>query len=45
MVPIIGNYVNTQDTHHKRKTFKEEYLDLLQEFDVEYDDRYLFDFF
>jgi len=45
LVPVIGNYVDTQNTHHQRRTFKEEYLDLLREFDVEYDDRYLFDFF
>ena len=44
-VQEIGKYVDNQKEHHKKKTFREEYLDLLREFDVEYDDRYLFEFF
>ena len=45
LIPVIGKYVDNQKEHHKKKTFREEYLDLLREFDVEYDDRYLFEFF
>jgi len=36
-------YINNQEEHHKRISFKEEYLELLQEFDVEFNERYLFD--
>ena len=38
----VVKYVNNQKEHHKRKTFKEEYLDFLEKFSVEYDDKYLF---
>ena len=36
-------YINNQEQHHQKKTFKDEYLDLLQKFNVEYDEKYLFD--
>lgn len=36
-------YINNQEQHHKRKTFKEEYLEFLQNFNVDYDEKYLFD--
>ena len=41
----LGNYINNQPQHHKKRGFKEEYLELLREFEVDYDERYLFDFF
>ena len=36
-------YINNQEQHHRIKTFKTEYVDLLQKFNVEYDDKYLFE--
>lgn len=39
----VVNYILKQDEHHKIKTFRDEYLDMLRKFEVEYDDRYLFD--
>jgi len=33
----------SQKEHHKKQTFKEEYLEFLNKFEIEYDDRYLFD--
>jgi putative transposase len=36
-------YINNQEQHHKRKTFKDEYIDLLQKFNVEYNEKYLFE--
>ncbi len=41
----IINYINNQEEHHKKASFKEEYLNILKKFDVEYNDEYLFDFF
>ena len=38
---IIQNIINQTD-HHKRKTFSEEYYELLQEFEVDFDDRFIF---
>jgi putative transposase len=33
-----------QEAHHQKKTFKQEYLKLLQKFEVEFEEKYLFDF-
>jgi putative transposase len=41
-VPNVINYIINQEIHHKHKTFSEEYLDLLNEFEIDYDDQYLF---
>jgi REP element-mobilizing transposase RayT len=39
---VIG-YIMRQKEHHKKQSFKEEYLELLKRFDVKYEDRYLFE--
>ena len=41
--PAVINYINNQPEHHRIKTFKEEYLALLAEFDIDYYEKYLFD--
>ncbi len=41
-VDTIYKYVQNQEEHHKAQTFREEYLDLLKEFKVEYDEQYIF---
>ncbi|HUR65565.1 MAG TPA: IS200/IS605 family transposase [Chitinophagaceae bacterium] len=41
-VPDLIRYIQNQETHHKRQAFVEEYRLLLKNFEVEYDDRYLF---
>lgn len=38
----IYNYVKNQEAHHQKKSFKVEYLELLKEFEVPFDDQYLF---
>ena len=35
-------YIMNQKEHHKKKTFKEEYINLLKEYKIEFDERYLF---
>ena len=30
---------------HKKKTFREEYIDFLNKFEIEYDEKYLFEFY
>ena len=40
----VCKYIENQEEHHKKRSFKAEYLDFLKKFDVEYDDQYLFDF-
>ena len=36
-------YVNNQESHHQKQTFKEEYIDLLEKFEIDYEHQYLFD--
>ncbi len=39
----VIKYILNQKEHHKKKTFKEEYIEFLQKFSVEYKDEYLFE--
>jgi putative transposase len=39
----VYNYILNQEEHHRKKTFKEEYIDFLKKFNIEYDNKYLFD--
>jgi REP element-mobilizing transposase RayT len=39
---VIG-YIMKQKEHHKKQTFKDEYLSFLKSFDVEYKEEYVFD--
>ena len=39
----IIQYIDRQEEHHRKKTFREEYLSLLEKFHVEYDPRYVFE--
>ena len=41
-VPIVVSYIMNQEEHHRKKSFREEYLALLKENDIEYDERYIF---
>ena len=38
----VVNYIKNQERHHIRKTFREEYLEILKRFNVNYDERYVF---
>lgn len=42
-IGAVYNYILHQEEHHRKKSFKEEYLDFLKEFKVEYNEKYLFD--
>ena len=39
----VIHYIKSQEEHHKRASFKEEYLKLLEKYEVDYDPDYLFD--
>jgi len=41
VIPVV-NYILNQEEHHKKRTFLEEYKDLLDEFNIDYDERYIF---
>jgi putative transposase len=38
----VINYIQNQESHHKKETFREEYLKFLKVFEIEYDERYIF---
>lgn len=38
---VLSNYVKNQREHHRAKTFKEEYIELLKEHGIEFDEKYL----
>ena len=38
----VIRYIQNQQKHHARKTFREEYIQLLEKFGVVYDKRYIF---
>jgi putative transposase len=40
----IVRYIQNQEKHHSRRTFKNEYLSLLRKFDIRFQDKYVFDF-
>ena len=41
-LPIVVRYIQNQERHHARKSFREEYLQMLEKFDVPHDERYIF---
>ena len=45
MLNTVVKYVLNQEEHHKRKTFREEYLDVLKKNEIEFKNEYVFEFF
>lgn len=41
-VPKVIQYIKNQEEHHKKKNFIDEYKDLPREFEIEYDERFIF---
>jgi REP element-mobilizing transposase RayT len=39
----VIKYIENQEEHHKRKDYRQEYLEMLEKFGVEYDLQYVFD--
>ncbi len=42
-VPKVIRYIQNQEEHHRMKNFTEEYLDFLNAFEIEYDERFIFE--
>jgi REP element-mobilizing transposase RayT len=40
-VPKTISYINNQKEHHRKKTFQEEFLELLEKHGIEYDQRFV----
>ncbi len=41
-ISVVADYIATQETHHQKKTFLEEYREFLHKFGIEFDEQYLF---
>ncbi len=44
-IDAVAKYILNQEIHHQKKTFKQEYHQLLQKFEIPFEEKYLFDFF
>ena len=42
-VDIVRKYIENQEEHHKRVTFQDEYREFLGKYDIEYDEKYVWD--
>ena len=40
-VEVVGKYIENQKEHHKTETFQDEYVKLLREYNVDFDEKYL----
>ena len=43
-ISSVANYIANQEAHHQKKTFKNEYRQLLEKFEIPFEERFLFDF-
>jgi len=41
-IDSVVKYIQNQRDHHKKKTFRQEYVEFLKQFDVPYDERFIF---
>lgn len=42
-VDSVIKYILNQEEHHSKKTFREEYLELMEKFEIAYDPKYVFE--
>ena len=43
-IPVVTRYVIDQETHHRKQTFKEEFIRILKRHRVAYDERYIWNY-
>lgn len=42
-VETVYQYILNQEEHHRKRTFREEYIDFLKKFQIDHDEKYLFE--
>ena len=42
-IEVVSKYIDEQKENHKKRTFQEEFLAFLKKYNVEYDERYIWD--
>jgi len=43
-IGAVCDYIKNQELHHQKRTFREEYQELLKKFEIPYEEKYLFSF-
>ncbi len=41
-VPVVKKYIQNQEEHHRKRNFEQEFVALLRNCGIQYDDRYVF---
>lgn len=44
-IDLVAKYILSQEEHHKKRTLREEYLEILEKNEVQFKDEYVFEFF
>ena len=44
-IDVVVKYILDQANHHQKRTFREEYLDFLKKFEIDYEEQYLFEWY
>jgi putative transposase len=42
-IPAVRDYIATQEEHHRRMSFQDEFRQLLTKYEIEFDERYVWD--
>jgi putative transposase len=42
-IDVVYKYIQNQEEHHRKQTFRKEYVDFLKKFNVPYDEQYIFE--
>jgi hypothetical protein len=42
-VDVVISYIDNQERHHSKRSFNQEYIELLKKYQVEYDEKYVFE--
>lgn len=43
-IDFVYKYINNQKEHHKKESFNKEYLNFLNKFNVQYDEKFIFEY-
>ena len=44
-IDAVAKYILNQYEHHRKKSFREEYINFLKKFNIDYNDKYLFEYY
>ncbi len=44
-IDFVAKYILSQEEHHRKGTFREEYLEILEKNEIQFKDEYVFEFF